>query len=293
MSRLGFALSVLAIVAVAAWAYNVNYRTGEALARVETLRSEIARTREDVQVLRVEWAWLNTPERLARLVAVHQDKLALGPMVPERFGDAQQVPFPPPPDHDPLESALMAALSGAERSILAQSTLPDQGAAPPAEPDPRLLPLLEDAPARRLVPVALGPRRVASADLAEPLADPAAAVSVMAVETGTASQETTAASGDEGARDASAALAAAIDAAVASVVAEPAGDTAGSGATLGAPLPAPGPAVTQGLARVVEAGGGAKLPAEPSTRGSEPSAAFLRQMSASQAAPRQGEEAGE
>ncbi|MEM9763410.1 MAG: hypothetical protein AAF968_13010 [Pseudomonadota bacterium] len=290
MSRLGFALSVLAIVAIAAWAYNVNYRTGEALARVETLRSEIARTREDVQVLHVEWAWLNTPERLARLVAVHQDKLALGPMVPERFGDAQQVPFPPPPDHDPLESALMAALSGAERSILAQSTLPDQGAAPPAEPDPRLLPLLEDAPARRLVPVALGPRRFASADGIEPAEDASAEVSIIAVETDAGAYTSSTAEGEAGARDASAALAAA------SVVNEPAhgtGGTSGSGAMLGAPLPAPGPALTQGLARVVEAGGGAKLPTEHSTRGSEPSAAFLRQMSASQAARRAGEEAAE
>ncbi|MEM8760498.1 MAG: hypothetical protein AAGE83_09290 [Pseudomonadota bacterium] len=266
MSRIGFALSIIAIVAIAAWAYNVNYRTGEALARVEDLRVDIARTREDVQVLRVEWAWLNTPERLSRLVAEHRAALALEPMVPGRFGDAQQVPFPPPADYDPLEAALMAALSGAEQSILAQAPLPDRGAAPRPEPDPRLLPLLDDAPRRRLVPVALLPGEF-DAD--------GAPVEAEAVATGH--------------QPAADALAAAIDEAVARVVGErspafvPDGDAALGGPTLGVPAPAPGPAVTRGLARVVEAGGGRALPAEPSTRGAEPSGLFLRQMSAAQA----------
>lgn len=92
MSRTAFALSMLAIVAVAAWAYSVNYRTSEAQARVRALAAEIARERARIAVLRVEWAHLNAPERLARLVAEHGERLALMPLAAEHFGEADDAP---------------------------------------------------------------------------------------------------------------------------------------------------------------------------------------------------------
>ncbi len=95
MTRLGFALSMIAVVATAAWAYNVNYRTKTTLGRVDGLRSRIAAEREAVEVLRVEWAYLNAPDRLARMVAQHNDLLRLGPMGPLHFGDVAAVPFRP------------------------------------------------------------------------------------------------------------------------------------------------------------------------------------------------------
>jgi len=53
MNRLGFALSMIAVVATAAWAYHVNYRTKTTLGRVDRLRGLIAAEREEVEVLRV------------------------------------------------------------------------------------------------------------------------------------------------------------------------------------------------------------------------------------------------
>ncbi|MEM6680369.1 MAG: hypothetical protein AAF675_21090, partial [Pseudomonadota bacterium] len=190
MNRIFFALSLVGILVIAAVAYNVNYRTSDALRETARLRAEIARTREDVQVLEVEWAWLNAPDRLARLVAARQADLQLGPLVPERFGEAAQVPFPPAPEQDPLEAALAAALNSAKRSILGQEQQrvvemetpggvsgsrmangavnpgTNSGANQGASPLPRreaatftggagLLPLLEDTPSRRLT-IALG-----------------------------------------------------------------------------------------------------------------------------------------
>ena len=95
MTRLGFALSMIAVVATAAWAYHVNYRTKTTLGRVDRLRSQIAAEREAVEVLRVDWAYLNAPDRIARLVAQHNDLLGLEPMGPQHFDEAAAVPFRP------------------------------------------------------------------------------------------------------------------------------------------------------------------------------------------------------
>ena len=95
MTRLGFALSMIAVVATATWAYHVNYRTKTTLGWVDRLRGQIAAEREAVEVLRVEWAYLNAPERLARLVARHNDLLGLAPMGPRHFDEVAAIPFRP------------------------------------------------------------------------------------------------------------------------------------------------------------------------------------------------------
>ena len=92
MKRHGFALLGLSIIAIAVWTYNVNYDTRTTLDRVDVLRIKIAREREALQVLRVEWAYLNAPGRLERLVAAHNDKLQLVPLVPELLGSVEDPP---------------------------------------------------------------------------------------------------------------------------------------------------------------------------------------------------------
>ena len=98
MNKLAFAGSVLAIVAVAAWAYNVNYQTTTTLGRIDALRGKIAAEREHIQVLEVEWAWLNNPDRLARLVALNADRLGLAPRTLDHFGDLALGPDPVEPE---------------------------------------------------------------------------------------------------------------------------------------------------------------------------------------------------
>lgn len=112
MSRLSFAFLVALVIVTAIWTYQVTYRTTDALDRVADLRARIAAEREAVQVLTVEWAWLNRPERLSRLVAAHQDKLGLVPMLPETFGVAASLPFrkePTPPRPFAADPSLVAA----------------------------------------------------------------------------------------------------------------------------------------------------------------------------------------
>lgn len=94
MTRHGAALLALSIIASAGWAYSVNYDTRAVLDRLSALRAEIAEEREALQVLRVEWAFLNAPDRIAELVAQHNDVLGLVPLVPERLGIVAAIPYP-------------------------------------------------------------------------------------------------------------------------------------------------------------------------------------------------------
>ena len=133
MTRLGFALSMIAVVATAAWAYHVNYRTKTVLGQVDRLRSQIAAEREAVEVLRVEWAYLNAPDRLARLVAQHNDLLRLEPMGPQHFDEVAAIPFPPPtPGPGPTDVAL--AREAEMVVVISESVPPVSGPVPMPRP---------------------------------------------------------------------------------------------------------------------------------------------------------------
>ena len=133
MTRLGFALSMIAVVATAAWAYHVNYRTKTVLGQVDRLRSQIAAEREAVEVLRVEWAYLNAPDRLARLVAQHNDLLRLEPMGPQHFDEVAAIPFPPPtPGPGPADVAL--AREAEMVVVISESVPPVSGPVPMPRP---------------------------------------------------------------------------------------------------------------------------------------------------------------
>ena len=112
MTRHGPALLALSLLAIAAWTYNVNYDTRAALDRISALRAGIAEERETLQVLRVEWAWLNAPDRLAQLVVEHNDRLALTALTPRAYGYVAAVPYPRdlprPPQPDAPQELLVA-----------------------------------------------------------------------------------------------------------------------------------------------------------------------------------------
>ncbi len=88
-----FALSILA--GVAFWAYRVNYTTQDSMDRVASLHDQIAREREALAVLRAEWAYLNAPDRLRRLVEAHFDQLGLIPLTPAHFETSEKIAYPP------------------------------------------------------------------------------------------------------------------------------------------------------------------------------------------------------
>ena len=100
MNRTMLLIMAALIVATAGWAYNVTYKTLESIEVVDNLRAKIAKEREALQVLRVEWAYLNRPERLEALVAKHQDQLRLVSLSPDALEEVAVVPFPKSRDTD-------------------------------------------------------------------------------------------------------------------------------------------------------------------------------------------------
>ena len=88
-------LSVAAVIALAVWAYREGYETRATERAVDALHNDIARTREDLGVLRAEWAYLNRPDRLAGLASMNFERLQLVPLTAERFGLIDEVAYPP------------------------------------------------------------------------------------------------------------------------------------------------------------------------------------------------------
>ena len=106
MRSLLHTLGVILIIALAYWAYKENYATQEALRRVDRLQQKIGKTREELGVLRAEWAYLNRPDRLRDLAELNFERLGLLPLQPDQFGMVDQVAYPQPdllPITDPIE----------------------------------------------------------------------------------------------------------------------------------------------------------------------------------------------
>jgi hypothetical protein len=99
---------VLMLMGLAFWAYRENYATQAAIGEMSQVQRQIAGLREELGVLRAEWAFLNRPDRLRQLVDLNFDRLELGPVESGQFLDLDHIdyPKPPPPSVDMVTDLL-------------------------------------------------------------------------------------------------------------------------------------------------------------------------------------------
>ena len=97
MRPLAYLACALLVMGLAFWAYRENYRTQAALGDMRQVQRDIAGLREDLGVLRAEWAYLTRPERLRELVALNFDRLQLIPREAGQVMDLGHIDYPRPP----------------------------------------------------------------------------------------------------------------------------------------------------------------------------------------------------
>ena len=112
MRPLFYVLSTLAVVLLAAWAYQENFRTQTALRELESLQREIGGLRERHAVLAAEWAWLTRPERLRDLSEINFGRLGLLPLRSSQFARVDEIPFPAEPPEAPAAPIELVELEG-------------------------------------------------------------------------------------------------------------------------------------------------------------------------------------
>ncbi|MTH64928.1 cell division protein FtsL [Paracoccus shanxieyensis] len=110
-----YLLTTLVVMGMAFWAYRENYRTQAALQDMTHMQRQIGSLREDLGVLRAEWAFLNRPDRLRELTNMNFDKLKLVPFTSDQFVEVGQVAFPPPKAPAPNLAGTDPALLPIER----------------------------------------------------------------------------------------------------------------------------------------------------------------------------------
>ncbi|WP_028725865.1 MULTISPECIES: cell division protein FtsL [Paracoccus] len=98
MRSLAYLAAVLVLMGLAFWAYRENYATQAAIGEMGQVQREIAGLREELGVLRAEWAYLNRPDRLSELVDLNFDRLQLVPLESGQFVDPGRVDYPKPPE---------------------------------------------------------------------------------------------------------------------------------------------------------------------------------------------------
>ena len=106
MRQFLYVTSFLALIGLAFWAYRENYQTQASLKDVRQLHRDIGAAHERLVMLRAEWAYLNRPDRLRDLAELNYSRLELLPLMPEAFGNIDEISYPRAPRlpiTDPIE----------------------------------------------------------------------------------------------------------------------------------------------------------------------------------------------
>lgn len=94
MRSLVHIFAFLAVIGLAFWAYQENYRTQATIGEVRQLHRDIGAAHARINVLEAEWAYLNRPDRLRELADLNFERLGLLPLSARNFGQVEDVVYP-------------------------------------------------------------------------------------------------------------------------------------------------------------------------------------------------------
>tara|TARA_A200000159_G_C7216953_1_gene294486 strand:- start:223 stop:576 length:354 start_codon:yes stop_codon:yes gene_type:complete len=80
-----FAILLISTFGLGSWAYKINYESRAASQRVKSLEKAILSAKKERKILEAEWAHLNNPDRLRKLVEYYFRELRLTPINPDNF----------------------------------------------------------------------------------------------------------------------------------------------------------------------------------------------------------------
>ena len=80
-----FVTLVVSTFTLGLWAYKINYDSRAANERVKELEKSILSASKEIKILNAEWAHLNSPERLRKLLEYYFLELRLKPINPDDF----------------------------------------------------------------------------------------------------------------------------------------------------------------------------------------------------------------
>ena len=80
-----FLIFTVSTFGLGSWAYKINYESRAASQRVKDLEKSILLANKSVKILKAEWAHLNSPDRLRKLVEYYFLELRLTPINPDDF----------------------------------------------------------------------------------------------------------------------------------------------------------------------------------------------------------------
>jgi len=87
MKSITYIFITISVILLAFWAYQESYRAKATLNLIKTVKKDISYTQERLSVLKVEWAYLNRPDRLRALADLNFKNLKLIELNTKHFGD--------------------------------------------------------------------------------------------------------------------------------------------------------------------------------------------------------------
>jgi len=80
-----FAIVMISTFGLGSWAYKINYESRAASQRVKNLEKSIRSANKEIKIFQAEWAYLNNPDRLRKLVEYYFLELRLTPINPDDY----------------------------------------------------------------------------------------------------------------------------------------------------------------------------------------------------------------